>query len=457
MLRFIYFVLLFSPSLYYCQHDVYSAKNKDALFFWDGLIHKFVVIDDSTAINIYNEQSNEWKPQQLSIDLEFDFHFFLKNFIPVSRNQNTTLFVHRGGGIVLELNGKKIVRIDHSFAHVNQYGGSFFSYHNEPYIFGGYGLFSFKNFIIRYDTIEKEWFKSLIKNKKPQPRRFSVSIQENDKLFLFGGEGEFDEKYTYLNDAWSLDLKKLKWNKLGLLNPVIPNFISEEEVPSFSLSFFKQLFLVSSERIYEFFPRENKVRIYSNQIHSKARNIVQTGNLLLIKSRKEFTNTVEFYVVNSENFFKDFISEETYIYSSNLSTDEGFQIKHLIGLIMIVLFGLILFYVALRKKSKKFKMNMTFNSLELRFLELLKVKNDTGVSLMEINDLINFGSPTFDTLKKRREIFLRNLKNKLEKILDIPADEIFQEVRNEEDKRMKSIKLNQELFHRLENIIKENN
>ena len=100
---------------------------------------------------------------------------------------------------------------------------------------------------------------------------------------------------------------------------------------------------------------------------------------------------------------------------------------------------------------------MTFNSLELRFLELLKVKNDTGVSLMEINDLINFGSPTFDTLKKRREIFLRNLKNKLEKILDIPADEIFQEVRNEEDKRMKSIKINQELFHRLENIIKENN
>lgn len=452
MLRFILFILLISPSLFFGQKSSYRAKIKDALFFWDDMHQKFVIIDDSVSIHVYNNSTKNWDSEPLLLSSEITFNNFVSDFIPVSRKQKSTLFVHCGGGIVLELKGNRIERIDHSFTHKNQYFGTFFSYKNEPYIFGGYGLFSFKDFVTRFDYNEKEWFKFIIKKTKPRPRRLNISIIEDNKLYVFGGEGEFDEKYTFLNDAWVLDLYNLKWSKLGILNNRIPNSIPFDERSSLSLSFDIQHYFATNERIYRFFPSKNKVRIYTNQIHSKVRNIVEKGPHFLIKYRKQFSDKVEFLVVDSNYFFTKLVHDDHFIYKSESKSKN--QVFIFISFIILVL---IFSFAFLRRRIiKNTALISTYERLVLTeaerdLLSLFISNKDKGIEIHQINDLLIFGDPSMETLKKRREQLLKVVKFKLSKHFNIELNEVFLEERMSTDKRMKIMFLNPLIYEHLKN------
>ena len=67
MLRFLLFILLFSPSLLFGQKSTYRAKIKDALFFWDDKLQKFVIIDDSVSIHVYNDATKNWDSERIAL------------------------------------------------------------------------------------------------------------------------------------------------------------------------------------------------------------------------------------------------------------------------------------------------------------------------------------------------------------------------------------------------------
>ena len=62
-----------------------------------------------------------------------------------------TFLVHSGCGPVLEFRNDSIVRVDNSYLHNSQFGTTPFVYNNQIHYFGGYGLFTYKNIITRYD------------------------------------------------------------------------------------------------------------------------------------------------------------------------------------------------------------------------------------------------------------------------------------------------------------------
>jgi hypothetical protein len=96
--------------------------------------------------------------------------------------------------------------------------------------------------------------------------------------------------------------------------------------------------------------------------------------------------------------------------------------------------------------------DINLNFAEKELIKLL-LKSSNGLEISFINDLVNYDNPSLDTLKKRREILLRELKIKLALVFNISESEILIEQRMVTDKRMKLIFLNPEILNRLANIV----
>lgn len=96
--------------------------------------------------------------------------------------------------------------------HKNQYCGSSFQYNNEIYLFAGYGLFTHKNILTRYDFKLKEWYLVPYKSKEyPNPAAYFKSILIGENFYVFGGYTPIDNSvYGKINDPnilWKFNLK----------------------------------------------------------------------------------------------------------------------------------------------------------------------------------------------------------------------------------------------------------
>ena len=110
----------------------------------------------------------------------------LNEYVPFSVKKKN-YFVHEGCGVVLEYRNDSIVRIDNSFLHKNQFDAASFVYKNEIYFFGGYGLFTHKNILTKYDFKMREWvlvdfYTNL--NSPALSNPFYFSIKENIYLSI---------------------------------------------------------------------------------------------------------------------------------------------------------------------------------------------------------------------------------------------------------------------------------
>jgi hypothetical protein len=67
---------------------------------------------------------------------------------------------------------------------------------------------------------------------------------------------------------------------------------------------------------------------------------------------------------------------------------------------------------------------------------------EQGFETTELNHFFDYGSPNFDTLKKRRDLKMREMRKRLSAITGITAEEVFLEKRLESDRRVKKLYLN---------------
>lgn len=127
------------------------------------------------------------------------------------------------GGMVYEFKNDSLHRIDNSFTHKMQLDASVFVYDNNFYKYGGYGFWSFRNFITKFNFSTKEWdlvpfFKS---NEIPKGSSNSYVKIIGDYLYVLGGiQGVknnplLSEENT---EVWRFDMKNHIWNNLGTLN-----------------------------------------------------------------------------------------------------------------------------------------------------------------------------------------------------------------------------------------------
>ena len=195
-----------------------------------------LVVSDADLINTYTSIENErmylfYTDKLVDVNLN-DFstkdvlydssNIDLKYFIPVSVNFKYYFLDPLGGGVYLFEN-HKFKRIDTSYKHRMQIESSVFTYKNGIYKYGGYGFWSNRNFITKFNFETNQWDFVTHLNSKELPSGSHKSIVKmiEDDLYVYGGlkVNEFNPNIIEdNNEIWKFNFINKVWKKLGVNN-----------------------------------------------------------------------------------------------------------------------------------------------------------------------------------------------------------------------------------------------
>ncbi len=386
----------------------------------------------------------------------------ISEYLPFEIGTKTYL-VHQGCGPVLEFRNDSIVRIDQSFLHKNQYQAVPFTYNNEIYLFGGYGLFTHKNIITRYDFKSGEWNQVQTRGRAlPEPRAAAYSLLKENTLYVFGGFTTDDAHVPRGKKAqpllWKLYLPTMTWSYVSRYNP---NLLTDSDIKIQSKD---KLYLIEgyiteldfthktankySFKTYETIKKHFMIDDTIYGVFSTSENNIYFKKTTIADLKGKYIGTVPFFDENTTANFKN-------------NTITGF-----ISIVALILLG-----IGYKKRrvlfSKPFKgivydsqkqvflykrKTIThFEENEKKVLRFLLKNIDQFVSLNQLNEL--FENPTQpetqSAIIKRREQAINGLLNKVSKITGIPEEELLFERKNLEDKRLKDLLLLPQLLKKV--------
>lgn len=214
--------LFFLVSSYFCFAQTFRFNNLNPCVFYNYELDKLCVIDDISQMLLISLESKKLERRPIHLDKQITFKQLLTEYVPLSEKGSPIYFVDGGCGYVLQLRNDSIVRIDNSFHHRNQFGGAYFLHKGAPYIFGGYGLFSVKNFITHFDPKLKEWYLEN-QSKIVDPAMTSPYYKEKDNLYaLVNINGSFkNPNFKITGDTISQMNRGFLKVRLTILIPLI--------------------------------------------------------------------------------------------------------------------------------------------------------------------------------------------------------------------------------------------
>lgn len=424
---------------------------EDCLLFREAKTNQSIlIIEDSILLDVKSQKQRKLKhtfyPDKL-------IHY--KNF----NIKDKTYLVHDGCGPVLEYRNDSIVRIDYSSLHQNQCAAVSFVYNNEIYFFGGYGLFTYKNILTRFDFKTKEWYSiQTFGDEIPSPRSAALGILIKDNLYVFSGNEENPKDYHAFkkcdNSIWKLHLPTKKWEKLGVYNEqLIFNNLLQFNAKNNLYCFDGNM----NSNIIEIDILNNTIKKYKSKLILKILqiNYDSKNNKLAIINNQYSNLTHKYLTVKVE----DFVGE--LIYSGSFYNPNNKYSLYIIGVFLLVTLILILYYrkkintlikpfrgLVYNKSDQSFyyknKRITIFEETEIRVLFFLIENSNRFISLNELNRLFenSFVVENFSTTIKRRENTLNGLFIKLALITEIKESNILISRKNPDDKRIREIKLN---------------
>ncbi len=449
MKQFTLFLLCLSPLFAFSQKRLNLVHQK-AFAFYDYQKAAFCVLDDSSFIWKYNVLGGNWEKEQIDLCIDMPFAKFLDEFVPMSEKGTPVYFVNTGCGVVYMKRNMRVERHDHSFYHKNQFGGAYFMDEGEPRIYGGYGLFTSKNIITRYDTIEREWFMLDAKDLLPPTGAGNIIQKYKESYYLFDGfRGNANPNHP-LESVWKYDLKTKKWSNLGKFNReklglVLGTGFSGFQIHENGFFCYPQMILTVNFKTM----RYRKYFVNSTGLYQ---NIQKVGDLYLV--RKASSSPTRFIEISDGHFLDQFEYEEGDLLVTKESSKSFLGVMLILSILVLILLVYLFRHTRLtlskspkRSSAKDGKPNLEeFNNAERALIQLLIVHREKGLEISHINDLVNFDQPSMDTLKKRRELLLKDVRYKLATKFKIPQEDVFVERRMETDKRMKLLFLHAQIL-----------
>ena len=186
---------------------------------------------------------NSFKKEIINLDELNHANFFTKLI------KNKLYIISNGAGPVFKLDQNSFKRIDNSTLHKNQFGGARFVYNDKIHIYGGYGFWSFKNFITFFDENIKQW--DLLYNNSeylPPGRWKPIYNLLDDKLYVLGGRsgsaGTINQDESY-SDIFYFDLLNKEFINLGTINSKLKTKYSLFSQPKLD----DNIFLIDSDNL----------------------------------------------------------------------------------------------------------------------------------------------------------------------------------------------------------------
>lgn len=370
---------------------------------------------------------------------------------------------HGSGGRVIYFDGKKFTEPRRSMYQLRtQYGSYSFIKDGEPHLFGGYGIFEWRNDLIFYDKNKTEW--ELIIPKTPlknlPPRRCNpIGQYLNEDLYIAGGDGIDEEvEYSYNNDhkfrgVWKFTFSTKEWSKIGELNPDIQlsDYIIIKNFKGTNLLINQKGFSEQKLNVYQIDLQENKVIEYKNSDFNALVDLCKTNcnSIVYNNQTKKFL-----LLIGKENgtcepvvYDEDILLGTEKVEYSAYSFFNYYII--LIIALFLVAFAAYAIYIV-RTKSvpdhrtiiEKININLhkfqeALTEDEFKILNFILNSYPSPVSFPDLILVLNANSGYEAQIKKLRQIFI-NINETGRKLLKIKIDILVQE-KNPNDKRIKQI------------------
>ncbi|MFM8596813.1 MAG: hypothetical protein ACKOBN_06950, partial [Flavobacteriales bacterium] len=221
----LYLLLVFATFSLHAQKVLPGKKSvnvsEQVLSCYNASNQSYYLFDDSTYYWRYSLRQKAWFKHPLVVQSELTWKQLKNEYLFAAEDAKYLLMIEKGCGIVYQLANDTLKRIDHSYAHKNQFGAAVFNYKNKVHFFGGYGFFRTKNLITYFEKGALEWFEVL--NKKydimPSTRQDAQHQVIGNKLYIWGGNGRRGYKDEIVLDIWSFDFKTQLWKLEGGINP----------------------------------------------------------------------------------------------------------------------------------------------------------------------------------------------------------------------------------------------
>lgn len=453
--------------LHLCLSNAQSKFDfsKDVILFEDAKTNEpILVYNDSMAVRGFDFKEHF----KIDFPKELKLGYFNRYKYKIG---GINYFVTESGGVTLKYENNNFTRIDNSFQHNNQYSAVHFEKDSVLYLFGGYGLFTYKNILTRFDFDRKEWFRVQTKNESivPGGKNWSYILNDDD-LYLLSPFMENPKNILNTimdeNRVWKLNLSTFEWKQLN--NHNLANIFTKEEITSDKYVNLKvhinDKIIILNNNIIELTPSKDLVEVYE---------LNHIGGLrqLLYHHNKDYISILynnpknEYYVISLpyEDLKGDLIFTSHFFEKSSKARYLGLSAG------VIAMMGLFFIgFKVVKKRNKTLSIaepQLVFNikndsfSYGLRNIEhlgplkkaLLKAfmtSGDQYILLNDLNDIIsaNYSDDNYLAIKKRREILLKELKNELTLITGKKPEQIFDVRKNEFDKRIKEIKLNLQII-----------
>lgn len=445
-MRFIF--LLFFSTTVFSQATFHAKDSNFTNTFFDEVDASLYFISENNSMK-YNLQN--WQRETVQI---YGDALKKKPLYPISV-KGKNYFLDKLGGIVYELNKDSLFRIDKSFMHKMQIDCAIFSYNNNIYKFGGYGFWSNRNFITKFNFETKQWDLVSHKNSKELPEGTHQSYAKviGDYLYVFGGlkTNTYNPLKKEINKSlWRFDLKMGVWKNLGELN--IPlKLIDLDSMFDFNNS----IVLFHQDEIYTIQLEENKITKYQKNGFSfllslTIKPFILNNQVVAIfndgqEKEKQIIKKVDFTTILGPK-----LEEKPFIKNRDLT----FQIIKLIAVLMAV-FGLFLLLkwknknknkIIVTKKGAFFykKKKMHLGDLEHKIIILL-LQSD---SIIYTSDLLNM----MDTPQLNYSHQTRILNDSLQKInglyktLSQQESNLIVTKKSSLDKRLKEYVIDKNIF-----------
>jgi hypothetical protein len=441
---FIYLLAFAFSSFTLAQELKFSQKPK---LIYD-YIHKEALLFKNDSVVLKTNQKKE-----VSIFKEaFPGNFSEYLFINV---RGRSVFVHEGCGPVLEFRNDSLVRLDKSYLHRNQFGGNLFSYKNEIYFLGGYGLFTHKKILTKYNFENKEW--EIVKTNNKNIPTFENCLAKviDDNLFVFGGTtNESANQNLYI-----LNLKNKEW-KVYKSN-IFKNFETITQNQNTLLQEKNGFYLMVDDKIFYLDLKNNSIKQYKNKSVKH-----YPGNFVLkdtVYSMFNINQDPSYSYVFEKYPLKNHISDKNdFIVLDQIYYEDRTELYSTICVIFI--FIVIAMYLLIRKKywfisivyktpfiysikkEKLFykgKFVTVLNKYDMLLLEKQFLSKNNFFPLSDLNDLFSNSKQqdTMDVLIKRRETKLNGFIKTIAAVSGLNSEKICAFKKNDTDKRIKEIQI----------------
>ena len=456
MKRLVSYIVLLFFNFSLCQIQLPVSDSVTNYLFAKSDEGKLSIITTNGVFELNNNSwdyfafpSSSFKQEIKEIGVEFSH----KEYLSVSTS-NDFYLVSVGAGPVFKKDGNQFIRIDNTSLHRNQVWGSFFVYNDKIHIYGGYGFWSFKDYITFYDPNIKQW--DIVYNNSayiPKGRGKSISlISPDDKLYVFGGSSISSKNAMYSvdnDDLFYFDLIKKEFVDLGKISESLTSKQTLFSLPSIDMS----SFLVESDSILKFDFNDMSYTSYKNynakvNIDNKFPTFTVDESIFFI-SGIDGSKTLD--QINLNSLDQSDYSKSTFPIVSK-------KIDNSIENILISLIGFAFFWIILKlflfkdhikalllfdDKAIYFKNNsIEISSKEKKFITLLSENN--FISAPQVNKIISSKNYSKSHLTSIRNEFISDINSKLYDLTGNKSSVI--EIKHPDDNRVKAYKTDANSF-----------